>query len=395
MLKSIKRARNLKGKTVLIRADFNVPITRGKVTDDTRIVATLPTIEYLITKGARVVLACHIGRPDGKWLKSLSTVPVAKCLGEHLGKNVVHINALAGPSAYKQVKKLKDGQVALLENMRYSPEEKGNTGVLSASLAAMADVFVMDGFGVAHRADASIIGPAAYIPSFAGLLLEKEVNTFDTLLAKPARPFIAVIGGAKMKTKIPVLNTMLKKASKVLVGGGILNTMLKARGYDVGSSIVDTDHLADAKNFSTHKKLLMPVDVVIGKADGTGTEVVDIGERPHALCADDEAVFDIGPKTQALYEKAIGKAKTVLWNGALGYFEQAPYETGTNAVAIAIAAASRSGAMSVIGGGETIESARALDLLGDYSHVSTGGGAMLSYVAGETLPGVAAVQAST
>jgi len=391
MMKSIKRARNLKGKTVLVRVDYNVPMSKGKVLDDTRLRASIPTIEYLQQKGAKVVLAAHIGRPDGKWDKALSTKPLVKSLAKLLGHSVKHIPALAGPSAFKHIKKMKHGEVALLENMRYSPEEKGNKGVFAASLAAMADLFVLDGFGVAHRADASVVGPALYIPAYAGLLIEKEIKAQDTLTNNPKKPFVAIIGGAKMETKLPVINTLAKKATKILVGGGIVNTILAAEGYDIGASIVEDDLFAAAKELRKKKNLVMPVDLVIGKKNGKGAEVVDIGEKPHALCADSEAILDIGPKTQAIYEATIAKAKTLMWNGAMGYMEQSPYDTGTNSVAIALANQSKTGAYTVIGGGETIESMAALSLADDINHVSTGGGAMLSYLAGEELPGISIV----
>lgn len=390
-LRSIKHVKNLKDKTVLVRVDYNVPMNKGKVLDDTRLRASVPTIQYLQQKGAKVVLAAHIGRPEGKWNKALSTKPLVKQLAKLLQCSVKHIPTLAGPSAFKHIKKMNSGDVALLENMRYSPEEKGNKGVFAASLAAMADLFVMDGFGVAHRADASVVGPALYIPAYAGLLIEKELKALDKLIKSPKKPLIAVIGGAKMETKLPVIETLAKKATKILVGGGIVNTILAAEGYDIGASIVEPDLYAKARELRKKKNLVMPIDLVIGKKNGKGAEVVDIGDKPHALCADNEAIFDIGPKTQALYEASITKAKTLMWNGAMGYMEQSPYDTGTNSVAISLANQSKAGAYTVIGGGETIESMEALSLTSDIDHVSTGGGAMLSYLAGEDLPGISIV----
>ena len=388
VLQTIKRARRLEGKTVLVRVDYNVPMNKGKVLDDTRLRASIPTIEYLVQKGAKVVLAAHLGRPEGKWDKTLSTKPLVKHLSALLGYSVRHIPALAGPSAFKHIKKMNSGDVALLENMRYSPEEEGNKGVFAASLAAMADIFVMDGFGVAHRGDASVVGTALYIPAYAGLLIEKEIKGLDRLINAPKHPFIALIGGAKMDTKLPVIEALAKKATNILVGGGIVTTILAAEGYDVGASIKEDHLFAAAKALRKKKNILMPVDLVIGKKNGKGAEVVDVGSAPHALCADNEAVFDIGPKTQAMYEAIIASAKTLMWNGAMGYMEQSPYDTGTNAIAIALANQSSAGAYTVIGGGETIESMEALSLIEHIDHVSTGGGAMLSYLAGEDLPGI-------
>jgi len=391
-LRSIKEAGKLTGKRVLVRVDFNVPVEKGKVIEDTRLRASLPTIQYLMRAGAKVILATHLGRPEGKPDKAFVLNPVAKALTPLLDKKVKKMDEVVGISVTKAVDSMKCADVILLENVRFSPEEKDNKGVLAQELAHLADIFVLDGFAVAHRADASIVGVPAHIPGYAGLLLDQEMTGLNRILKRPKKPFVVVLGGAKMETKVPVLKHLLPKAGRVLVGGGIVNTMLKARGYDIGASLCDDAFLKEAKAYAKKRKVILPVDVVVGAANGKNARVVEVPKKPTALCEKNEGIFDIGPKTIALFAKEIKKAKTLVWNGAMGFFEQKPYDTGTLSVARLVASRSKRDCFGVIGGGETLQ---AMDAVGMSEHVdlvSTGGGAMLEYLSGETLPGIAALE---
>src|SRR3989338_7223161 len=366
-MKFIRNARNLSGKRVLVRVDFNVPLKGKKILDDTRLHASLPTIEYLAKKGAKVILVTHVGRPDGKIVSALKVDPIANHLWGLLGKTVKKLetgNWKLGKkkegNVMRAVGHMKAGAIAILENIRFSPDEKKNTGMLATDLASLADVFVLDGFAVAHRGEASVAGVAKYLPSYAGLLLEKEISGLQKAL-KPKKPFVVVLGGAKIETKIPILKNLLPKADTILIGGGLVNTYLKAKGYGVGDSLVDADFQKDALKYCGAKKVVRPVDVLVGASSGERVRVVNIGKRPHLICKKGEGIFDVGPNTIRMFAAHIKKAQTLVWNGAMGYFEQKPYDVGTLAIARLVASRSKGKAFGVIGGGETLQ---AMDLVG-------------------------------
>lgn len=400
-IRSITQARNLGGKRILVRVDFNVPLKGKTVADDARLSASLPTIQYLLDKKAKVILVTHLGRPEGKAVPALSVKPVAKRLSELLGRNinVVDLKRLKSATATGGVP-FEGGKlripIVMLENIRFSPDEQGNKGTLAKDLAALADIFVLDGFAVAHRGDASVSGVAKYLPSYAGLLLDKEITRLNKIIAHPTHPFVVVLGGAKIETKIPVMKNLLAKADHVLIGGGLLNTYLAGKGYGIGDSLVDHDFMKDALKYCAHKKVVRSVDVMVGTQDGKNFRVVTIGKKPHTMCEKGEGIYDMGTNTVTLFQKYIREARTLVWNGAMGYFEQEPYNAGTKAVAELIAAQSKKKTcFGVIGGGETVQSVLALGLSGDIDLVSTGGGAMLEFLAGEKLSGIVALEKSS
>jgi phosphoglycerate kinase len=391
-IRSITQARGLKDKRVLVRLDLNVPLKNGRVADDARIAASLPTIRYLIGKKAKVILLSHLGRPEGKAVRSLSLAPVAKRLGDMLERPVAHIGAYAGPRAMAAIDAMRGGDVILLENIRFSPDESGNKGQFARHLAVLGDLFVFDGFAVAHRDDASVSGIPQYLPSYAGLLLKAELDGLKKLTGRPAHPFVAIIGGAKMETKIPMMGALLPKADAMLVGGGIVNTVLKARGYDVGASLADDTVLGIARSYAKEKNIIFPIDVVVGTRTGHTGRQVRIGPNPHPICRKGEMILDIGPETIRRYAAIIKSARTILWNGAMGYFERKPFDTGTLSVARLVAARSKGKAFGVIGGGETVQSMDMTGMSDDVDMISTGGGAMLALLAGEKLLGIEALK---
>ncbi|MBU2542033.1 phosphoglycerate kinase [Patescibacteria group bacterium] len=396
-LKTIKQIRNLKHKTVLVRVDFNVPIERKKVLDNTRLLASLPTIKYLTGKKAKVILVTHVGRPEGVEQK-YSLEPVANELEKIMGKKIKYLKNIKKilskyfDFAQKEIGKMKAGQVFMLDNIRFFVDEAKDKNDFSKKLAELGDVFVLDGFAVAHRDSASVTGVAKYLPAYAGLLLEKEVKGLEKVIVKPKKPFVAVIGGAKMETKIPVLKALLPKADYILIGGGIVNTYLKAKGFKVGASLVDKEYEKEVLKYCKSKKVIKPVDVVVGDVKGKKFRVVSLPKEKGSLgMTTDEAILDIGPETIRLYSKYIKKAMTLVWNGAMGYFEQKPYDVGTMSVARLVASVSKGSAYGVIGGGETLQ---AMDLTGMDEYVdmiSTGGGAMLEFLSGKELPGIKVV----
>lgn len=387
-LKSIKKIKNLKSKRVLIRVDTNVPIEKGKIVDDTRIREIIPTLKFLLQKKAKVIVVAHLGRPEGKNVTALKLDPIAERLSKLLKKKVKKLNDFKGQEVASTVEKMKAGEVLMLENIRFSPDESGNKGTLGKELASLADFFVQDGFSVCHRADASVVGLAKYLPSYAGLLLEKEIKALEAVTKKPKRPLLAIIGGAKMETKVPVLQNISKIADAVLVGGGIVNTFLLSLGYEVGASLVDKDQLTIAKKLARKKNIFLPLDVVVGTRDGKNWRVVTIEKKPHKICEPNEAIFDLGPATIERLRVSLPAAKTIVWNGALGYFEQPPYNEATYALAKMLGNASRKGTFTVAGGGETVEVLAALKLTKKISFMSTAGGAMLEFLSGKKLPGI-------
>lgn len=401
-LRTLQKVKNVKGKVVLLRVDFNVPIHNKKVVDDSRIIASLPTIDYLIEKQAKIIIVTHIGRPEGKYDATLSVDPVLRRLSALLEKKVTKLSmkdwSLSRQfekqriTLLKQIESMNPGDVAMLENIRFSSEEETNGERLSQELANLADMFVLDGFAVAHRAAASVVGVAKYIPSYAGLLLSQEIAGLDKVMNKAKSPFVVVLGGAKTETKLPIIKQLLPKADAILVGGGILTTYLAGAGYGVGASLVDKEFLKEAVVYGKKKKVILPLDVIVGKKDGTGVRVVSLEKKPHVICKKTEAIFDIGPASIGLFASYIKTANTLVWNGAMGYFEQKPYDVGTLSLARLVASRSKGPAFGVIGGGETVQAMELVDMTDSIDLVSTGGGAMLEYLSGKKLPGVVAVQ---
>ncbi|HHV94662.1 MAG TPA: phosphoglycerate kinase [Firmicutes bacterium] len=382
---------DVKGKRVFVRVDFNVPMDEDRnITDDKRIRAALPTIQYLIDQGAKVILASHLGRPKDKPEDKFRMDPVAKRLAELLGKEVKKVDDCIGPEVEKAVSELKDGDVLLLENVRFYPGEKKNDPEFAKSLASLADLYVNDAFGAAHRAHASTAGIAQYLPAAAGFLLQKEIEIMGKALEDPERPFVAILGGAKVADKIGVIKNLLQKVDTLIIGGGMAYTFFKAKGYEIGTSLLDAESIDLAKELMETAqqrgvKFLLPVDVVIADrfAADAAYEVVPADQmRP------DWMGMDIGPQTVELFSREIKSAKTVVWNGPMGVFEMPNFAKGTWAIAEAMA---ESDAITIVGGGDSAAAVEQAGLAGKLSHVSTGGGASLEFLEGKVLPGVAAL----
>ena len=379
---------DVKGKRVLVRVDFNVPIIDGKVGDDTRIRAALPTIEYLLENGAALILCSHLGRPKGQPLPEFSLNPVAKHLATLLGQPVTFAEDCIGPKADEAAKTLKSGDVLVLENTRYHVGETKNDPEISKGLAALADVYVNDAFGSAHRAHSSTTGVAEFLPAVSGFLLEKEIKYLGQAVADPEKPFVAILGGAKISDKIGVIKNLLTKADSILIGGGMANTFFKAQGYPVADSLVEDEALETAKEILAQAgtKFRLPVDVVIADKFEAGAAHKTMATGP---IPDGWRILDIGPDTIAHYTKIISEAKTVVWNGPMGVFEFPEFAKGTFAIA---QAAAKSDAVTIVGGGESVAAVNQSGLANKITHISTGGGASLEMLEGKTLPGVAALQ---
>ncbi|HHB2168954.1 TPA: phosphoglycerate kinase [Bacillus cereus] len=379
---------DLKGKRVFCRVDFNVPMKEGKITDETRIRAALPTIQYLVEQGAKVILASHLGRPKGQAVEELRLTPVAARLGELLGKDVKKADKAFGPVAQEMVAAMNEGDVLVLENVRFYAGEEKNDAELAKEFAALADIFVNDAFGAAHRAHASTAGIADYLPAVSGLLMEKELEVLGKALSNPERPFTAIIGGAKVKDKIGVIRHLLDKVDNLIIGGGLAYTFVKALGHEIGLSLCEDDKIELAKEFMQLAKekgvnFYMPVDVVITEefSETATTKIVGIDSIPSNW----EGV-DIGPKTREIYADVIKNSKLVVWNGPMGVFEMTPFAEGTKAVGQALADAE--GTYSVIGGGDSAAAVEKFGMADKMSHISTGGGASLEFMEGKELPGV-------
>jgi phosphoglycerate kinase len=378
---------DVKGKRVLVRVDYNVPIKDGKVSDDTRIVAAMPTLNYLLDHGAAVILCSHLGRPKGAPDPQYSLRPVADHLSSLLGKPVAFAEDCIGPAAEKAAQALKPGQVLLLENTRFHGGETKNDPEMARQLASLADIYVNDAFGSAHRAHASTEGVAKYLPAVAGFLMEKEIKYLGQAISDPKPPFVAILGGAKVSDKIGVIRNLLKKADQVLIGGGMANTFFKAQGYPVGDSLAEDEVLDTARELLKEgsTRLRLPVDVVIADAfeEGAHSKTMEMGPVP-----DGWRILDIGPETISTYRKAVQGAGTIVWNGPMGVFEFPAFAKGTFAVAEAVA---ESGAISIVGGGDSVAAINESGLSDRITHISTGGGASLEMLEGITLPGLAAL----
>ncbi len=384
---------DFKGKKVLVRCDFNVPMDENqKITDDIRIRSSIPTIEYLVDNGARVILMSHLGRPKGEANPKYSLLPVANRLSELLGKQVVFAkdDMVVSENVKEKIDKLGDGDVALLENTRYRKEEEKNEESFSKELASLGDIYVNDAFGTSHRAHASNVGVSTHLPSAVGFLVEKEISIMGKALDDPVRPFVAILGGAKVSDKIGVIDNLIEKVDSILIGGGMAYTFLKAQGYEIGQSLLEEDKMDLAlelveKAKDKNVKLLLPVDIVIAREFKNDTEikVVDIDSIPEDMMG-----LDIGPETLKLFTEEINKAKTVIWNGPSGVFEMENFSKGTYGIAKALV---ESDAITIVGGGDSASAVEKAGYADQITHVSTGGGASLELLEGKILPGIAAI----
>lgn len=376
------------GKKVLVRCDFNVPLDENKnITDENRLVGALPTIKYLSENGAKVILCSHLGRPKGEFNMKYSLAPVACRLSELLGKEVKMAQDVIGDSAKSTVASLKDGDICLLENVRFHKEEEKNDAEFSKQLASLAEIYVNDAFGTAHRAHASTAGVADYLPAVCGYLIGKEIDVMGKALSNPARPFVAILGGAKVSDKIGVIENLLDKVDILIIGGGMAYTFLKSQGYEVGKSICEMDKLDLARDLMAKAQakgveLLLPVETVVAKEFSNDAEEKIV---PSISIPADYEGLDIGPKTIDLFSNAISKAKTVIWNGPMGVFEMPKFAVGTKAIAKAVA---ETDAITIIGGGDSAAAVQQLGFADKMTHISTGGGASLEYLEGKVLPGI-------
>ena len=386
--KKIVTDMDVAGKKVLVRVDFNVPLKEGAVADDTRIQAALPTINYLVDQRAAVILCSHLGRPKGAPDPAFSLAPVAEYLSDLVNAPVKFVDDYVGADAKAAAAALKPGEILVLQNTRFHPGEKKNDPAVAKELASMADLFINDAFGTAHRAEVSTVGVAEFLPAAAGFLLEKEIKYLGQAIADPARPFVAILGGAKVSDKIEVIRNLLTKADQVLIGGGMANTFFKAQGYPMGDSLVEEEALDTARALLDEgsTKLRLPVDVVIADAfsNDAASKVMSMGPVP-----DGWRILDVGPETVAGYAKVITEAGTVVWNGPMGVFEFPEFAKGTFGLAHAVA---ESSATSIIGGGDSVAAIKQSGLADQVTHISTGGGASLEMLEGKVLPGLAALQ---
>ncbi|MCD4761683.1 phosphoglycerate kinase [bacterium] len=382
-VKTVKQIKNLKGKRVLLRVDFNVPLENGRIEDDFKIQAQLPTIRYLLKNQAKVILLTHLGRPEpGKWSKKHSTFSLAKHLDKLIKNKVKYIKDCAGLKAGTAVGKMRNKEVVFLENIRFETGEIKNSRILARHLSGLADIYVNEAFAVSHRQHSSVAAIKDFLPFYGGLLLEREVENLNIAL-NPKKPLIVVIGGAKIKIKVKVIKRFLKSADKILVGGAVANAFLQAHGVEIGRSLVEKEEIAFARS-NKSKKIIVPIDVVVAnRATRWQAQLKDLKDIKST-----DYIFDIGPKTIKLYSHFIKTAKTIVWNGPLGMFEEKSYKHGTMAIAQTIASRSSGAAFGVAGGGETVEALRLTKMARYLDWISTGGGAMLSYLGGDKMPGL-------
>ncbi|HLS20828.1 MAG TPA: phosphoglycerate kinase [Bacillota bacterium] len=388
MRKKTVRDVDLKGKRVFCRVDFNVPMEDGKITDTTRIEAALPTINYLIDEGAKVILASHLGRPKGKVVEELRLDPVAKSLSDLSGKEVLKADTVYGEEVSETIAKMDEGDILLLENVRFEAGEEANDPNLSEQFALMADIFVNDAFGAAHRAHASTAGVAEKLPAVAGFLMEKELNVLGKALSDPDRPFTAIIGGAKVEDKIEVIDRLLDIVDYLLIGGGLAYTFIKALGHNIGDSLLEEDKIDLAKQFMEKAKekdvqFIVPTDTIVANefTKDADAKITSISEMPDGWLG-----LDIGPKTRETFAEIIAQSKLIIWNGPMGVFEMNPFAGGTKAIAEAMA---HTEGYTVIGGGDSAAAVERFNFAGQMDHISTGGGASLEFMEGKTLPGIA------
>ena len=391
-MKKTIRDVDVKGKRIFCRADFNIPMKDGKIVDETRILCTIPTIRYLIDQGAKVILASHLGRPKGQVIEDLRMTPIAECLSKILAQPVHKVDHIFGPEVDEKIASLKNGDVLLLENLRFDIREEKNDLEFAKKLASYGEIFVCDAFGAAHRAHASISGIAGYVPCVAGFLMEKEIEVLSNALNHPKRPFTAIVGGSKVKDKIGVIDRLLDKVDSLIIGGGLAYTFLKAKGYEIGNSLLEEDKIELAKGFIKKAeekgvRFCMPVDTVVadGFSETANTKTVDIDQIPLGWMG-----LDIGPKTIQQYVEVIKNSSLVIWNGPMGVFEMEPVSSGTKAVAMALATSDST--YSVIGGGDSAAAAEKFQVADQMDHISTGGGASLEFMEGKKLPGIEVLQ---
>jgi phosphoglycerate kinase len=388
MSKKTIRDVDVRGKRAIVRVDFNVPLEAGEVTDDTRIRAALPTIQYLLDHGAAAILMSHLGRPKGKVVEELRLNPVVARLSELLGRPIRKVDDCVGPQVRAAAQALQPGEVLLLENLRFHAGEQANDPAFARQLAELADIYVNDAFGAAHRAHASTSGIAHLLPAVAGLLMEKEIEFLGRAVESPEHPYVAILGGAKISDKIGVIETLLSRVETLLIGGGMANTFLLAQGYEMGDSLVEEGSVATAKGLleEGRDKVVLPVDAAIADAFSAdaNSQVVEVSQVPRGW-----RILDIGPRTVGLFKARLSGARTVVWNGPMGVFEFEPFAAGTRAIAQALAEIE---ATTIIGGGESVAAITQAGLAGRMSHVSTGGGASLEFLEGKELPGIAALE---
>lgn len=382
-IKSIRKVKNLESKKILLRLDNNVPVQNGKIKDDFKITASLPSLRYLMRYKAKIIIITHLGRPQkSKNKKLLTTETIAKNLSKKLNKKVFFVKDCIGARAESAISKLNPGEIIVLENLRFYKEEKKNDQGFAKNLASLADIYVNDAFAVSHRKHASVCAIKKYLPAYAGILLEQEVNNLNKI-KNPIKPLVSIIGGAKIETKLPLIKNLLKNSEKILIGGALANNFFAAKNLEIGKSIVDDNGIKLAKKIYTNK-ILLPVDVLVSnKKDGSGYLKV---KNPYEVNKN-EIILDIGPETIRLYSTYIKKANTIIWNGPMGFFEADRFKHGTLGIARLVAARSSGRAFAAVGGGETIEALKMSKMIEYIDWVSTGGGAMLSYLGDEKMPG--------
>ncbi|NLS45125.1 MAG: phosphoglycerate kinase [Firmicutes bacterium] len=388
MVKATVKDMDMKGKRVLVRVDFNVPLDGNRnITDDTRIRAALPTIKYILDQGSKIILMSHLGRPKGQRKEEFNLDPVAKRLRELLKQPVLKLNDCIGEDVEAKIASMKDGDIILLENLRFHKEEETNDDEFAKALASLADIYVNDAFGTSHRAHASTSGVTKFLPGVAGFLLKKEIEVMGKALSAPERPFIAILGGAKVKDKVGVISNLIDKVDSLIIGGGMAYTFLKAKGFEIGESIVDSEKVSlagDLMEKAENKgiKFLLPVDVIVADkfAEDAVVKIVGVSEIPRTWQA-----LDIGPETRERFAQEIKKAKTIVWNGPMGVFEMKPFAEGTRKIAEALA---DSGAVTIVGGGDSAAAVLEMGFAGRMTHISTGGGASLEFLEGKVLPGI-------